>query len=119
MVELQLKVNDIVRIKTLTEIMLANPAGTVHGAAAIDVKNNKFSIAPGNRLIINGNDYLYGMYEQGGRIGEIIAILPDAAEMVVDVARSGEFNYCYHPDWLELYDNTKEAILSEKIMNLI
>ena len=110
---------DIVRIKTLTEIMSANPADTVYGVVTVDAKNNKFSIAPGDKLSINGNDYVYGMYEQGGRIGEIIAMLPDAAEMVVDVARTGEFNYCYHPDWLELYDNTKEAILSEEIMNLI
>ena len=117
---MQLKVNDIVRIKTLTEIMLANPAGTVYGVVAVNTKNNKFSIAPGDKLSINGNDYSYGMYEQGGCIGKIVAMLPGtAAGMIVDVARSGEFGYCYHPDWLELYDNTKEAILSEEIMNLI
>ena len=85
----------------------------------VDIKNNKYSIAPGNGLSINGNDYLYEMYKQGGRIGEIIAILPGAAGIVVDVARSGEFNYCYRPDWLELYDKTKEVILSKEIMNLI
>lgn len=115
---MQLKVNDIVRIKTLTEIMLANPAGTVHGVVTVNTKNNKFSIAPGDKLSINGNDYSYGMYEQGGRIGKIIALLPRTL-VVVDVAKTGEYNYCYHPDWLESYDNTKEAILSEEIMNLI
>lgn len=115
---MQLKIGDFVRIKTLTEIALANP-DTVYGVVTVDIKNNKYSIAPGDGLSINGNDYLYGMYEQGGRIGEIIAMLPDAAEMVVDVARSGEFNYCYPPDWLELYDKTKEIILSKEIMNLI
>lgn len=118
MVKLQLKVNDIVRIKTLTEIMLANPASTVHGVVAVNTKNNKFSIAPGDKLSINGNDYSYEMYEQGGRIGKIIALLP-GTWVIVDVAKTGEYNYCYHPDWLELYDNTKEAILSEEIMNLI
>lgn len=117
MVELQLKVNDIVRIKTLTEIMLANP-DTVHGVVTMDVKNNKYSIAPGDSLSINGNYYPYGMYEQGGRIGRIIAMLP-GKWAIVGVARTSEYNYCYHPDWLELYDNTKEAILSEEIMNLI
>ncbi len=115
---MQLKVNDIVRIKTLTEIMLANPAGTVHGVVTVDTKNNKFSIAPGDKLSINGNGYSYGMYEQGGRIGKINAMLP-GKWAIVDVARTGEYNYCYRPDWLELYDNTKEAILSEEIMNLI
>ena len=115
---MQLKTGDVVRIKTLTEIVLTSPVDTIHGAAAIDVKNNKFSIAPGNRLIINGNNYVYGMYEQGGRIGKIIALLP-GTWAIVDVARTGEYNYCYRPDWLELYDNTKEAILSEEIMNLI
>lgn len=114
---MQLKVDDIVRIKTLTEIVLANP-DTVHGVVTIDAKNNKYSIAPGDKLSINGNDYLYGMYEQGGRIGKIIALLP-GTWAIVDVARTGEYNYYYHPDWIELYDNTKEAILSEEIMNLI
>lgn len=117
MVELQLKVDDIVRIKTLTEIVLANP-DTVHGVVTIDTKNNKYSIASGDKLSINGNGYSYGMYEQGGRIGKIIALLP-GTWAIVDVARTGEYNYCYRPDWLELYDNTKEAILSEEIMNLI
>lgn len=117
MVELQFKIGDIVRIKTLTEIVLANPAYTVHGVVTVDSKNSKFSIAPGDKLSINGNEYSYGMYEQGGRIGEIIALLPRT--MVVDVARTGEYNYCYHPDWLELYDKAKEAILSKEIMNLI
>lgn len=117
MVKLQLKVDDIVRIKTLTEIILANP-DTVYGVVTIDVKNNKYSLASGDSLSINGNDYSYGMYEQGGRIGRIIAMLP-GKWAIVDVARTGEYNYYYHPDWLELYDKTKEAILSKEIMNLI
>lgn len=116
---MQLKIGDVVRIKTLTEIVLTSPVDIIHGVAAIGVKNNKFSIAPGNRLIINGYDYSYGMYEQGGRIGEIIAMLPDATEMVVDVAKAGEFNYCYHPNWLELQNRAGEVILSEEVMSLI
>lgn len=114
---MQLKVNDIVRIKTLTEIVLANPAD-IDGAFTVDTKNNKFSIAPGDKLSINGNYYSYGMYEQGGRIGKISAILP-GKWAIVDVVGTGEFNYCYHPDWLELYGKAKEAILSKEIMNLI
>lgn len=115
---MQFKIGDVVRIKTLTEIMLANPAGTVYGVVTVDSKNSKFSIAPGDRLSINGNDYSYGMYEQGGRIGRINAMRP-GVWAIVDVAIWGEFNYCYHPDWLELYDETKEAVLSKEIMNLI
>lgn len=114
---MQLKVDDVVRIKTLTEIVLANP-DTVYGVVTVDAKNNKFSIAPGDKLSINGNDYSYGMYEQGGRIGRINAMCP-GVWAIVDVAISGESNYCYHPDWLELYDETKEAVLSKEIMNLI
>lgn len=114
---MQFKTGDTVRIKTLAEIALANP-NTVHGVVTVDVKNNKYSITPGDKLSINGNEYSYGMYEQGGRIGKIIAMLP-RTWVIVDVAKTGEYNYCYHPDWLELYDNTKEAILSEEIMNLI
>lgn len=105
------------RVGDWVEIVLANP-DTVHGVVTIDAKNNKYSIASGDKLSINGNGYSYGMYEQGGRIGKIIALLL-GTWAIVDVARTGEYNYCYRPDWLELYDNTKEAILSEEIMNLI